>query len=75
MSPAQAKRFAASSVLGSARMVLETEKEPRELTEMVCSPGGTTIEAVKVFEEKGFRATIIEAATAAMEKSKTLSKQ
>jgi pyrroline-5-carboxylate reductase len=69
----QAKRFAAGSVLGSARLVLETAKEPSELTAMVCSPGGTTLEAVKVFEEKDFRNTIIEAATAAMEKSKKLS--
>jgi pyrroline-5-carboxylate reductase len=40
---------------------------------MVCSPGGTTLEAVKVFEEKDFRNIIIEAAKAAMEKSKKLS--
>jgi pyrroline-5-carboxylate reductase len=69
----QAKRFAANSVLGSARLVLETDKEPKELTEMVCSPGGTTLEAVKVFTEKGFKNIIIEAATAAMARSRELS--
>ncbi|MDR0220379.1 MAG: pyrroline-5-carboxylate reductase [Lachnospiraceae bacterium] len=68
----QAVRFAAGTVLGGARMVLETDKTPAELTEMVCSPGGTTIEAVKVFAEKGFRDLVIAAATAAMEKSKRL---
>ncbi|MDR0220455.1 MAG: pyrroline-5-carboxylate reductase, partial [Lachnospiraceae bacterium] len=69
----QAVRFAAGTVLGGARMVLETDWSPQELTEMVCSPGGTTIEAVKVFEEKDFRAIIMEAAKAAMEKSQQLS--
>jgi pyrroline-5-carboxylate reductase len=69
----QALRFAAGSVLGGARMVLESGKSPSELTEMVCSPGGTTLEAVRVFEEKDFRAIVIEAATAAMKKSKELS--
>ena len=68
----QAKKFAAKAVLGSARMVLETEKEPRELREMVCSPGGTTIEAVKVLEEKGFQNALIEAMEACAEKSRRL---
>lgn len=68
----QAKKFAAKAVLGSARMVLETEKEPRELREMVCSPGGTTIEAVKVLEEKGFLNALIEAMEACAEKSRRL---
>jgi len=72
MPRAQAYRFAAQNVLGSARMVLETGKHPGELKDMVCSPGGTTIEAVKILEEKGFRDAIITAATAAIEKSKLL---
>jgi pyrroline-5-carboxylate reductase len=57
----QAYEFAAQSVLGSAKLVLETGTHPGELKDMVCSPGGTTIEAVKILEEKGFRAAVIDA--------------
>ncbi len=66
----QAYEFAAQSVLGSAKMVLETGKHPAELKDMVCSPGGTTIEAVRVLEEKGFRSSVIEAQKACVAKSK-----
>lgn len=57
-----AYRFAAQAVYGSAKMMLETGKHPGELKDMVCSPGGTTIEAVQVLEERGFRSSVIEAA-------------
>lgn len=72
MPRAQAYKFAAQSVLGAAKMVLETGKHPGELKDAVCSPGGTTIEAVKVLEEKGFRAAVMEAIGACVEKSKNL---
>ncbi len=68
----QAYEFAAQSVLGSARMVLETGKHPGELKDMVCSPGGTTIQAVKVLEEKGMRAAVMDAMDACIEKSKNM---
>ncbi|EHC54165.1 Pyrroline-5-carboxylate reductase [Salmonella enterica subsp. enterica serovar Give str. S5-487] len=74
MPRAQAYKFAAQAVMGSAKMVLETGKHPGELKDMVCSPGGTTIEAVRVLEERGFRAAVIEAMTKCMEKSEALSK-
>lgn len=74
MPRAQAYKFAAQAVMGSAKMVLETEKHPGELKDMVCSPGGTTIEAVKVLEEQGFRAAIIDAMEKCMQKSIQLSK-
>ena len=68
----QAYAFAAQAVYGSAKMVLETGRHPGELKDMVCSPGGTTIEAVRVLEEKGFRSAVLEAMEACAEKSKNL---
>lgn len=67
-----AYEFAAQAVLGSAKMVLETGKHPGELKDMVCSPGGTTIQAVKVLEETGFRAAVMDAVEACIEKSRSL---
>ena len=72
MPRSQAYEFAAQAVLGSAKMVLETGKHPGELKDMVCSPGGTTIQAVKVLEKKGFRAAVMDAMEACIEKSKSL---
>ena len=72
MPRAKAYKFAAQAVLGSAKMVLETGKHPGELKDMVCSPAGTTIEAVKVLEQEGFRASIIDAMEACAEISKKL---
>lgn len=74
MPRAQAYKFAAQAVMGSAKMVLETGKHPGELKDMVCSPSGTTIEAVRVLERRGFRAAVIEAMMKCMEKSESLSK-
>lgn len=68
----QAYEFAAQAVLGSAKMVLETGKHPGELKDMVCSPAGTTIEAVRVLEDKGFRSSIIEAMKVCADKSRNL---
>lgn len=70
----QAYTFVSQAVMGSAKMVLETGKHPGELKDMVCSPGGTTIEAVKTLEEKGFRSSVIKAIDDCIEKSKEMSK-
>lgn len=70
----QAYRFAAQTLMGSAKMVLETGSHPGELKDKVCSPGGTTIEAVRVLEEKGLRSAVIEAMVKCMAKSEQLSK-
>ena len=70
----QAYNFAAQSVLGSAKMVLESGKHPGELKDMVCSPAGTTIDAVKVLENEGMRSAVINAVCACVEKSRKMSK-
>lgn len=72
MPRAQAYKFAAQAVLGSAKMVLETGKHPGELKDMVCSPAGTTIEAVRVLEEKGFRSAIMSAMKTCSDKAKSV---
>ncbi len=72
MPRAQAYTFAAQSVLGSAKMVLDTAKHPGELKDMVCSPGGTTIDAVAVLEEEGMRNAVIKAMKACIDKSRSM---
>lgn len=69
---AKAYKMAAQSVLGSAKMVLETGKHPGELKDMVCSPGGTTIDAVVELERLGFRNSVIQAMDKCAEKSKNM---
>ncbi|MBR6382050.1 MAG: pyrroline-5-carboxylate reductase [Lachnospiraceae bacterium] len=68
----QAYEFAAQAVLGSAKLMLETGKHPGELKDMVCSPGGTTIAGVRVLEEQGLRAAVMDAVKATIEKTKLL---
>lgn len=71
---AQAYTMAAQAVLGSAKMVLETGLHPGILKDNVCSPSGTTIEAVASLEENGFRSALIEAIRVCAEKSREMSK-
>ena len=71
---AKALEFAAQMVLGSAKLVLETGKHPGELKDAVCSPGGTTIQGVRVLEEQGFRAAAMDAVIAAYEKTVAMKK-
>lgn len=68
----QSYEIAAQAVLGAAKMILETEKHPGDLKDMVCSPGGMTIEAVYALERNHFRASIIEAVEICTDKSKKL---
>lgn len=68
----KAYKFCAQGVLGAAKMVLETNIHPGQLKDMVCSPGGTTIEAVRVLEEEGMRASVIKAIGACVDKSKKM---
>lgn len=69
---AKAYTMAEQSILGSAKLALETGKHPGELKDMVCSPGGTTIDAVVELENKGFRNSIISAMEKCAEKSKSM---
>ena len=68
----QAYRLAAQAVLGSAKMVLETGKHPGELKDMVCSPAGTTIEAVAAMEKAGLRNAILAGMEACSNKTRSM---
>jgi len=67
-----ALKLAAQTVLGAAKMVIETGMHPGELKDMVASPGGTTITALHEIEKGKLRATLISAVEAATLKSKSL---
>lgn len=69
---AQAMRIAAQTVLGSAKMVLETDKHPGQLKDEVCSPGGSTIAGVEELENGAFRGTTMSAIQACAAKARTL---
>ena len=65
--------LAAQTIMGSAKLFLESNMHPAKLKDMVCSPAGTTIEAVRVLEQKGSRSALIEAMIACDNKSKDMS--
>lgn len=68
----KAYRLAAQAVLGAAKMVLETNQHPGELKDNVCTPGGATIEAVTVLEEKQFRGAVLSAMDSCFQKVKSM---
>ena len=67
-----AMQLAAQTVLGAAKMVLETGEHPGALKDQVTSPGGTTIAAVHQLEKGRMRGTVMNAVLAAADKSKEL---
>ena len=67
-----ATKLAAQTLLGAAKMVLETGQHPGALKDMVTSPGGTTIEGLHELEKAGVRGGLMNAVRAAAEKSKKL---
>lgn len=69
-----AQRLAAQTVLGSAKMVLESGRHPGALKDMVTSPGGTTIAGIHELEKEGVRGSLISAVLAATKRAEELSK-
>lgn len=74
MDPAKARAFAAQAVLGAAKIVQETDRPLDDLIAEVCTPGGTTYEAVTYFREHGLRELVKSGADAAIRRSKEMSK-
>lgn len=72
LSRAASIELAAQTLLGAAKMVLETGEHPAALRDKVTSPAGTTIEGIRVLERGGVRSSLIEAVLAATEKSRAL---
>ncbi|MBH0228618.1 pyrroline-5-carboxylate reductase [Halobacillus yeomjeoni] len=70
----KAYKMVSQTVMGAAKMVLETGRHPAELKDAVCTPGGTTIEGVTTLEQSGMRSSVIQAMNACTNLSKKLSK-
>jgi pyrroline-5-carboxylate reductase len=64
-----ATELAAQSMIGAGRMILESGMTPEQLIDGVCSPGGTTIEGVKVLNDQGFESTVVEAVNSSIRRS------
>ena len=71
---AKAMEYAAQMLLGTAKMVLESDQHPGALKDAVCSPGGSTIQGVRALEQNGFRGAAMAAVIAAYEKNKEMGK-
>ena len=69
---AKAYEYAAATMEGAAKLMLTTGQHPGQLKDAVCSPGGSTIQGVRVLEEKGLRAAAMDCVIAAFEKSRKL---
>lgn len=72
---AKAQQYAAQTLVGAARLVLESGAHPGALKDAVCSPGGSTIQGVRALEQGGFRSAVMEAVIAAYQKTVDLGKQ
>ena len=67
--------LAAQTLMGAAKMILETNEHPAKLRDMVTSPGGTAIAGVHTLEQKGVRAALIDAVVAATKRSREMGKR
>jgi len=72
LSRRNAQRLAAQTVMGSAKLLIDTDEHPGRLKDMVTSPGGTAIAGLATLEAGGFRTTLINAVEAATERSREL---
>jgi len=70
-----AKELALQTMLGAGQLIKKSGKEPTELRRMVTSPGGTTAEALRVFEEGAFNSLVAKAVAAAHQKAISLGKR
>ena len=70
-----AQRLAAQTLLGAAKMVLETGKHPGELKDMVTSPAGTTIAALGILERQAFRGTVMDAVAVASRRAREMAEK
>ncbi len=71
----KAQRYAAQTLVGAAKLVLESGSHPGALKDAVCSPGGSTIQGVRALERNGFRSAVLEAVIAAYQKTVDLGRQ
>ncbi|KFQ89963.1 Pyrroline-5-carboxylate reductase 3, partial [Phoenicopterus ruber ruber] len=69
-----ASRIAAQTLLGAAKMMLETGEHPAKLRGDVCTPGGTTIHALHQLEKGALRATVMNAVEAATNRARDMAK-
>ena len=66
--------YAAATMAGSAKMLMESGQHPGALKDAVCSPGGSTIAGLRALENKGFRGAAMDCIVAAYQKNKDLGK-
>jgi len=71
----KAMTYAAQMLMGTARLLLETDRHPGQLKDAVCSPGGSTIAGVRALEQNGFRGAVMKAVEDALLRTKELGKQ
>lgn len=70
----KATRYAASTLIGAANMVLQSGQHPGALKDAVCSPGGSTIAGVRTLEQRSFRGAVMDCIAAAYKRTKELGK-
>ena len=64
--------YAAATVIGAGEMVLRSETHPGALKDAVCSPGGSTIQGIRVLEERGVRGAVMDAVISSYERNQKL---